>query len=81
MAKRRSKSAEARLKRAAQAGYRAVRDSLTKGRAHLMRQLGELPRDGSADAERARIIAELDAINHHLTIATRQLPDDEDDRP
>jgi hypothetical protein len=39
---------EERLNRAAQAGYRVVRDSLTVWRADIVRQLAKLPRDGLA---------------------------------
>jgi len=80
MTKHSGKSAdEARLHQAAQAGYRAVRDALTKARASLMRQLAELPRDGTADEVRAIIIARLDFISHQLPRAIAQAGDDDDD--
>jgi len=76
---RRIHTDDERLRLAVQAGHRAVRDGLTKARASLMRQLAELPRDGTADEVRAIIIARLDFISHLLPRAIAQAGDDDDD--
>jgi hypothetical protein len=77
-APRLSRAEEARVQLAAQAGFRAVRDGLMEVRASIMRQLAELPRDGTADEVRAEIIARLDFINGYLPRAAAHAGDDDE---
>ena len=49
----------ARLQHALEVGMEAVRETAARWRANLMRQLRQLPRDGSAERERAEIIRPL----------------------
>jgi hypothetical protein len=64
--RRRAETGDERLNRAERAGYRALDVRFTKLRSSLMRQLAELPRDGTADDRRAEIIRLLDLINSYL---------------
>jgi len=50
---------QARLQHALEVGMEAVRETAARWRANLMRQLRQLPRDGSAERERAEIIRPL----------------------
>jgi uncharacterized protein (DUF433 family) len=54
---------EARLQRAMQAGFEAVRGVFIEARSNLMRRLRDLPRDGSAERQRAKIITHLREID------------------
>ena len=53
----------ARMQRAMQAGWEAVREIVRTARSQLMRQLRELPRDRRADRKRAQIIRHVHQIN------------------
>ena len=73
-----SRADDERLRYAMRAGLRAERDSLIAGRAQLMRELAELPHDGTADEDRQWLILLLDAFNRHVPQAVALAGDDDE---
>jgi len=76
-----SRADEERLRHAMRAGLRAERDTLIEMRAGLMRELAELPRDGTAADDRSWLLSILDIINRDLPGVIALAGDDEGEEP